>query len=274
MQKSFLPGRLTALVGLILALTALAALPGLSCATPGSAPLSVFAAAGAKPALDEICRLYEAEYGAEVEVTYGGGGEVLSQMELARTGDVYVAPEQKFMETAVEKALVLPETVTAIAWMVPVIAVPADNPAGITSLADLARPGVQVAITRRETTLLGRYAPEIFAQAGLGDAIEANIVTEAARPDNLLTMLVMDQVDAGIIWNFYATSAPDEIKIIYLSPAELTGVGEMRAALTAFTEDETAARQFLDFLTSAEGKQVFASLGYITTEEELASYWP
>ena len=62
---------------------------------------------------------------AEVEVAYGGGGEVLSQMELSRSGDIYVAPEQKFMEAAVEKGVVMTDTVTAVAWMVPAIAVPA-----------------------------------------------------------------------------------------------------------------------------------------------------
>jgi len=247
---------------------------GPSCGTPAPTPLSIFAAAGARPALDEVCRLYEAEYGAGVEAAYGGGGEVLSQMELSRSGDIYVAPEQKFMETAVARGVVMPDTVTAVAWMVPVIAVPAGNPAGIQTLADLALPGVRVAVTRGETTLLGKYAPEIFDKAGLADEIGANIVTEAARPDNLLTMFVMGQVDAGIIWNFYAVQASDDIEVIYLSSEELTGVGEMRAAVSAFTGDEAQARRFLAFLTSPEAKTVFRNLGYITSQEELEHYWP
>jgi molybdate transport system substrate-binding protein len=258
----------------VLLLLVLVPFSGLSCTTDEPTPLSVFAAAGAKPALDEVCSRYETKYQAEVEVAYGGGGEVLSQMELSHSGDIYVAPEQKFMEAAVEKGVVMTDTVTAVAWMVPAIAVPAGNPAGIQTLADLARPGVRVAVTRGETTLLGKYAPEIFAKAGLADEIGANIITEAARPDNLLTMLILGQVDAGIIWNFYAIQAPDDIEIIYLAPEELTGVGEMRAAVSAFTGDEAQARQFLDFLTSAEAKTVFQNLGYITSQEELRHYWP
>ena len=89
-----------------------------------------------------------------------------------------------------------------------------------------------MAITRPETTLLGKYAPEIFRKAGLAEAIEENIVTQAARPDSLLTMLTMGQVDAGIIWYFYQVQAPEQIEVIFLPPEQLTGIGEMQVAVS------------------------------------------
>ena len=165
-----------------------------------------------------------------------------------------------------------PETVVSIAYMVPVIGVPKDNPQNIATLADLARPGVRVAVARRETTLLGRYAPEIFEKAGLAGEIGGNIVTEAARPDNLLTMLVMGQVDAGIIWNFYEVQAGDEIAVIYLAPGQLTGIGEMQAAVSSYADNLEAARRFVDFLTSPEGQEVFGELGYLVEAAEVAKY--
>jgi molybdate transport system substrate-binding protein len=260
------------LVFIVLILVALVVITP-ACSGGSSSTLTVFAAAGAKPALDEICAAYREKSNVVVEVTYGGGGEVLSQLELDRSGDVYVAPEQSFMQKAVEKQLVVPEIVTAIAWMVPVIAVPVENPQSITKLEDLARPGVRVAVTRPETTLLGKYAPEIFEKAGLADAIGQNIVTEAARPDSLLTMLVMGQVDAAILWNFYEVQSADDVAVIYLAPEQLTGIGEMRAAVTSFTENEDEAQRFVDFLGSPEVKKIFEELGYIVDGEVLQKYW-
>jgi molybdate transport system substrate-binding protein len=260
------------LVFIVLTLVSLTAAVS-ACSQGQESTLTVFAAAGAKPALDEICAAYREKNNTVVEVTYGGGGEVLSQLELDRSGDVYVAPEQSFMEKAVEKQLVVPETITAVAWMVPVIAVPVENPQAITELEDLARPGVRVAVTRRETTLLGKYAPEIFEKAGLADAIGRNIVTEAVRPDSLLTMLVMGQVDAAILWNFYEVQSADDVAVIYLAPEQLTGIGEMRAAVTSFTENEDEAQRFVDFLGSPDGKKTFEQLGYIVDAEVLQKYW-
>jgi molybdate transport system substrate-binding protein len=243
-----------------------------SACSPTESELSVFAA-GAKAAVDEICQKFEEQHGTRVEITYGGGGEVLSQMILSRSGDVYIAPEQRFMETAREKQAIDPETIKSVAYMIPVIAVQKGNPKNITTLADLARPGIRVAITRSETTLLGKYAPEIFRRAGLAEAIEKNTVTQAARPDGLLTILVMGQVDAGIIWHFYQNQAPEQIEVVFLSPEQLTGVGEMQIAVSVYSEDRKLVRQFIDFVTSAEGKAIFQKQGYIVDTQEVKKYW-
>ena len=266
------PTRRILLVVIIPVLLAALLSPAVSCSGESSA-LSVFAAAGAKPAIDEICRQFRDAYGIKVEVTYGGGGEVLSQITLAESGDLYIAPEQSFMEKAVEKKAIDPDTVVSVAYLIPVIAVPKGNPGNIQTLADLARPGIEVAITRPETTLLGNYAPEIFARAGLYEEIRENIVTEAARPDNLLTMLIMGQVDAGILWHFYAAQNAEKIENIYLLPEQLTGIGEMQIAVTAYCRDKDTAREFVDLITSAEGKAVFEQLGYLVNAEDVKEYW-
>ncbi|HUV75456.1 MAG TPA: molybdate ABC transporter substrate-binding protein [Dehalococcoidales bacterium] len=264
--------RQSVLVLMLLVIVILIMIPGSSC-SPAPSNLTIFAAAGAKPAIDEICQKFQEKYGTTVEASYGGGGEVLSQMTLSRSGDVYVAPEQRFMEMAAEKQAIDPETVKTVAYMIPVIAVKKGNPRNIRTLADLARPGIKVAVTRQETTLLGKYAPEIFARAGLTEEIGQNIITEAARPDNLLTMLIMGQVDAGIIWHFYQVQAPDQIENIYLLPEQLTGIGEMQAAMSAYSQDKKSAQKFIDFITSAEGKAIFKQVGYLVDAEEVKEYW-
>jgi len=251
----------------------LAAALGLVPACSGESPvLSIFAAAGAKPAIDAICQQFQEQYGIRVEVTYSGGGEVLSQMTLAKSGDLYIAPEQSFIEKAIEKQAIEPDTVVSVAYMIPIIAVPKGNPGNIHTLADLARPGVKVAVTRPETTLLGKYSPEIFAKAGLAEEIGKNIVTEAARPDNLLTVLIMEQADAGILWHFYAVQNADKIENIFLPPEQITGIGEMQIAITRYCRDTEKAQNFIDFITSAEGKAVFEELGYFVNAEEIMEY--
>src|SRR4030042_234148 len=138
------------IVSIILVLLALIMNFNVSCSTAQS-KLSIFAAAGAKPPLDEIGQKFQEKCGTTVEISYGGGGEVLNQMVLSHSGDVYVAPEQSFMEPAAAKQAIYPETIKSIAYMIPVIAVRKGNPKNILTLADLARPGIRVAVTRPET---------------------------------------------------------------------------------------------------------------------------
>lgn len=253
-------------------LLALALSMDISCseAEPG---LSIFAAAGAKMPLDEVCTQFEAEYDTKVVVNYGGGGEVLNQMSLSRSGDIYIAPEQGFMQTAASKQAIDEETIETIAWMVPVIAVPKGNPKNILSLKDLTRWALRVGITRPETTLLGKYTPEIFQKAGLSEEIGQNIVAQAARPDGLVTMLVMEQVDVGIIWHFYGIQSPEDIEVIFLSPEQLTGIGEMQIAVSTYCRNEELAREFIDFVISASGRDIFRKHGYFIDTEEVNRHW-
>ena len=233
----------------------------------------VFAAGGARPAIDELCQGFKGEYSITAETIYGGGGEVLSKMMLAKSGDIYVAPEQRFMEAAVKKQAVDPATIQTVAYMVPVIAVKKGNPKKIGALADLANQGVRVAITRPETTLLGRYAPEIFRAAGLEEAIMQNVATYASDPNNLLTMLMMGQVDAGIVWHFYRTMASDKIEVIFIDPGQLNGIGKMQIAITTYSSDTQRPREFVDFAKSSKGKAIFKQCGYIVDAEEVKRYW-
>jgi molybdate transport system substrate-binding protein len=245
---------------------------GGSCSSVQS-DLVIFAAAGAKTPLDEVCRRFEERYHTQIRINYGGGGEVLSQMILSKDGDVYVAPEQSFMETATTKLVIEPDTIRNVAYMIPVIAVQKGNPLNITSLTDLTRPDVSLVISRTETTLVGQYALDIFAKAGLTEDIEKNVVTQAARPDNILTMLMMGQVDAGIIWHFYQIQASEYMEVIFLPPNQITGIGEMQAAVSTYSNNKSTARDFIDFLVSGDGKSVFKNAGYIINNEEVKQYW-
>ncbi len=235
--------------------------------------LAVFAAAGAKAAIDEVCQKFQAQTDVCMEISYGGGGEMLSKLILAGSGDIYIAPEQRFMVTATQKQAINPSTIKTIAYMIPVIAVRKGNPQHIVSLADLARPGIRVAITRPETTLLGKYAPEIFQKAGIAEDINKNILTYAADPNNLMTMLLMGSIDAGITWHFYGTSASDKIEVVYFTPEQLTGVGEMQMAVTAYCADMKAAPNFIRYVVSDDGKAVFKKYGYIVDAQEVKKYW-
>jgi molybdate transport system substrate-binding protein len=234
----------------------------------------VFAAAGTKPAIDEAVAMFEQKTGNTVMVNYGGGGEVLSSMVLGKTGDVYIAPEQKFIDNAKKQGAVATNAaVHTLAFMIPVIGVREGNPLDIRSLADLARPGIEVAVCNPDTTSLGVLVPQMLEKAGLYEAIKPNIVTSVPQVTSIVTMLKMKQIDAGIIWHHFGTTNSDDIDIIWIPPEYVTGIGEIQAAVSAYSQHVKTAQQFIDFLTSAEGKKIFEKNGYFTDSEEVRGLW-
>jgi len=234
----------------------------------------VFAAAGTKPAIDEAAKLFEQKYGTGITVNYGGGGEVLSSMVLAKKGDIYIAPEQRFMNSAVQKgAIDASTTISSIAYMIPVIGVKERNPKNIQSLADLDQSGVKVVMGNPDTTALGEIGPQILQKAGVYDAVQQNIVTNASQVSAMITMLKTSQVDAGIIWHYFGTTAPDDIDIIWIPKEYVTGIGEIQAAISTYSEEVNTAQLFIELLASSEGKMIFQKNGYIVDRNEVDKFW-
>lgn len=122
--------------------------------------LMIFAGAASKPPTEEVARIYKQKKGVGVQVTFGGSGFVLSQMNLARRGDVYFPGSSDFMEKAKREGLVFPETERIIAYLIPAINVQKSNPKKIESLKDLLKPGLRLAIADPESVCVGTYAVE------------------------------------------------------------------------------------------------------------------
>lgn len=265
--------RLSALV--LTCILLLAGAIGCGNTAPSSAKeLFVFAAAGTKPAIDEAAVLFEQKTGTKVTINYGGGGEVLSAMVLASTGDIYIAPEQRFMNTAKTKGAVdANATIDTLAYMIPVIGVQEGNPLNIQSLADLAKPGIEIVMGNPETTALGELMPEMLQKAGLYDAVQQNIVTNAPQVTAMITMLKMSQVDAAIIWHYFGTTASNDVDIIWIPKEYVTGIGEIQAAVSTYSIEAETAQKFIDFLVTPEGKEIFEKNGYITDAGEASNYW-
>jgi molybdate transport system substrate-binding protein len=234
----------------------------------------VFAAAGTKPAIDEVAKLFEQKYGTKVSINYGGGGEVLSNMVIAKRGDIYIAPEQRFMNSAKKQGAVDNNTTaTSLAYMIPVIGVKKGNPQSILSLADLAKPGIKVVMGNPETTALGEIVPQMLQKAGVYDAVKLNIVTNAPQVTAIITMLKMNQVDAGVIWHYFGATSANDVDIIWIPKEYVTGIGEIQAAVSTYTQEAITAQKFVELLVSSEGKDIFNKNGYIVDRDEAGKYW-
>ena len=236
--------------------------------------LLVFAAGGTKAPMDAAATAFKEKYGTTITINYGGGGEVLSNMVLSQQGDVFIAPEQRFMNKAKNQgAIDSAYTPIVLAYMIPVIAVQEGNPLNIQSLADLAKSGTKIAMGNPDTTLLGEVVPKILQNAGLYDSVNPNIVTSVPQVNAIITNLKTKQVDAGFVWHYFGVTAATDIDVIWIPAEYITGIGEIQAAVTTYSQESWTAGQFVNFLSSAEGQAIFEQNGYIVDRAEADTYW-
>ncbi len=236
--------------------------------------ISVFAGSASKPALDEAADAFEKQTGVKVFLTYGGSGTVLSQMELSRSGDLYIPGSPDYLVKSESKKITDPASTKIVAYLIPAINVQPGNPQNIQSLSDLAKPGIKVGIGNPTTVCVGLYAVEILERNNLLTDVYKNIVTQAASCDNTATLISLKSVDAVMGWSVFQAWDPKNIQTVFLKPEQISRIAYIPAALSTFVKEKEAASAFIDFLVSPTGQDIFRKWGYDVTEAEARKYAP
>ena len=233
-----------------------------------------FCGSASKPVLEEASESFYKETGIRVDLNLGGSGTMLSQMKLARRGDLYIPGSPDYMVKAIRDGIVEPDSVAVLAYLIIAIDVQHGNPKHIKTLADLARPGLRVAIGNPEAVCVGLYAVEVLERTGMLTKVQNNIVTHAPSCEAVAALVVMKKVDAVIGWDVFSNWNPEEIDTILLKPHEIPRIAYIPAAVSTYSQDKKSAQRFIDFLASPAGQKIFAKWGYIATEKEARRFAP
>jgi len=222
--------------------------------------IMVYCGAGMREPMDEIGVVFEQEYGTEVKYNYAGSNALLSQMELTELGDVYMPGATMYIEIAAEKGFV--DYQQLVCYHVPVIIVPAGNPANITCLEDLANPGVTLVWGDPEVAAIGKTGKKILENNGIYDEVWANVVATLPTMNEVMLQIAMGQADASINW-WDTVKSVEDIDVIEI-PKEQNDIKIIPIGVTTFSENEETAKKFVDFCASEEGKAIFEEYGFVT----------
>jgi molybdate transport system substrate-binding protein len=226
--------------------------------------LLVYCGAGMRKPMDELGSLFFEEYGISVNYNYAGSNTLLSQMELTQKGDVYMPGATYYFDIAKEKGITDYEQ--RVAYHVPVIAVPEGNPAGITSLADLTKPGVTVILGDSKAAAIGKLGNKILEENGIYDTVANNTIARGATVNELVVYTSMKQADASIIWEDLVVNS-EKMEIVEI-PREQNIVKIIPIGTLTFSEKKGTATKFVDFVASPEGKAIFEKHGFTAYPDE------
>ena len=221
----------------------------------------VYSGAGLKKPMNDIGAAFTEKYGITVDYNYAGAGTLVSQMELSRKGDVFVSGGTPDYRIAQDKGLV--EEPGYVAYHVPIIAIQKGNPKNITSVEDFARPGLKIALGGVESTAIGKVGDKLFEKHGIRDAVEENVVLRGPTINEVVVAMTMGTVDASLLT--LDIIDPEKMDTIDLPQEDgltlIVPIGQ-----TTFTSQPDAAQQFVEFVTSDEGRRSLQNTGSRPTQ--------
>ena len=242
-----------------------------SSSTPASAPASsspaattsaaqtgsitVFAAASLMGTFTQIGKQFEAANpGDTVKFSFGGSSTLATQITGGAPADVFASAAPANMDTVVTAGDA--SSPKDFAKNTAEVAVPPSNPAKVTSVNDLAKSSVKVALCQPKVPC-GVVAAEVFKNAG----ITVKPVTLQPDVKSVLTQVELGNVDAGMVYVTDVKAAGTKVKGVTISASDNASTLYPIATISSSTH-QAEAEAFVAYVLSPAGQQVLAAAGF------------
>lgn len=235
----------------------------------GAVQLTVFAAASLQGAMQAAKAAYEASHpGTTVTISSGSSAALETQIEQGAPADVFLSADTTNAQKLVADGDASGSAVVFARNELTVI-VPLDDPGGIRTPADLARPGLRI-IAAGEAVPITKYAEKLVANlgaqpgypAGFAAAYAANVASREDDVKSVVAKIELGEGDAGIV---YVTDAAASRKVRTIAvPAAANVTATYAGAVVKASPHQVAAAAFLDWFAGPGGQAVLSRFGFLS----------
>jgi molybdate transport system substrate-binding protein len=260
--------RLAPLFVLVITGCSPAAMPSVS--APETRTLNVFAAASLTDAFTEIGKDFEgANPGVAVTFNFAGSQALRTQIEEGAPADVFASANKTEMDNLITGTFVRQNAPQIFLNNRLVVILPADNPAMLEKLDDLARRNIKLVLAAEEVPV-GKYTRQALDQmnrqfgSDFKDKVLANVVSYEDNVKQVVAKVQLGEGDAGIVYTSDAVAVPD-LKTIEV-PLELNVVASYPIAPLAKSPNADLARAFIEYIVSPDAQAVLQKWGFAPVE--------
>ena len=204
---------------------------------------------------------------ASPKYSFGGSDTLAAQIRLGAPADVFAAanssiPDKLYAQGLLEEPVVF--TTNKL-----VLVVPRSNPAGITSVFDLRKPGIKL-IVGTPTVPIGSYTRSILKNLALTSVL-ANVVSQETDVRLILGKVALGEADAGFVYVTDARTVADQVTVIRL-PAWAQPPVRYEIAVVRSTTRRPDAVAFIDKVLSKAGQAKLKAAGFGTVKRGATKY--
>lgn len=225
----------------------------------GDAELAILCGSSFVPPMKQMCAEFTAKTGIETIYTVAGSEDFLPLVEAGHKGDILITHDPYL--DYVKEADVWADN-AQVGFVAPVLAVQKGNPKNITSIEELTKSGVRVALSNPEYSTCGEMVLALLEKKGIREAVLENVGNRLTKGHSALGTFVKTQaVDAVIMWNGVANTFEDSLDIVP-TPYEYDTEIAVQVIGLNYSEYAEEMKEFVEFART-RGKEIFAEHGYI-----------
>jgi molybdate transport system substrate-binding protein len=219
--------------------------------------VSVFAAASLTDSFKALGDAYHHDHsGVTIQLNFAGSPTLVTQIEQGAQADVFASADTTNMDKLRGDGFTS-GTPQAFAHNKLEVAVAPGNPKHISSLADLARPGL-VYISAGPTVPAGKYAAQALEKAGV------TVTPKSLETDvkSVVSKIELGEADAGIVYATDVKAAAGTVDGVAIPDSDNV-VATYPLVAVKDSKHADAAGAFIAYVLSATGQSKLESFGFL-----------
>jgi molybdate transport system substrate-binding protein len=244
---------------------------------PGSlrGSLNVSAAASLTAAFNDLGKAFEAKNpGTKVTFNYAGSQQLAQQIGSGAPVDVFASANQTQMDAAAKSGRIDKAAEQIFVKNRLVVIYPKNNPGGVQTLQDLAKPGLKMVLADKSVPV-GQYALQFLDNAskdpsfpaGYKDAVLKNVVSYEQDVKSVLTKVELGEADAGIVYTTDAAADTAGKTAQLAIPDALNVIAAYPIAALKDSPNLPLAQAFVAAVLSTDGQTILNKYGFITANQ-------
>lgn len=222
-----------------------------------SGTLTVFAAASLTDSFKALGGAFQASHpGVRIRFNFAGTPTLVTQIEQGAQVDVFASADTTNMDKLKGDGFTIGAP-QVFAHNKLEIVVAAGNAKAITTLADLAKPGV-IYITEAPTVPAGKYSLQVLAKAGVS-ATPKSLETDVK---SVVSKIELGEADAGIVYTTDVKAAGGKVEGVPIPDSDNV-VATYPLVEVKGSPNPAAAKGFIDFVHSPSGQSKLESFGFL-----------
>ncbi|BBX44901.1 molybdate ABC transporter substrate-binding protein [Mycobacterium cookii] len=216
----------------------------------------VFAAVPLKAAFTLLAGKFQTDNpGAAVDFNFATSSQLANKLTQGATADVFASADSAQMDTVVKAGLTGSDPVNFATNTLVIVTAPGD-PKQIHSFADLAKPGLRVAVCQSPVPC-GVATQLIEDHSG----VQLNPASEESTVSAVLTKVTGGEADAGLVYLSDARKAGEAVDTVNF-PESTSAVTVYPIAILKHASQPALAQKFVDLVTGPTGEKVLSQAGF------------